>query len=76
MLGAKALKKQEHEALKALSRKNRPLSELEKWSCERTWIERFYLEPVTQALIELDDEGKWHRDEAGAHDVATNGERC
>jgi hypothetical protein len=60
LLGASPLKKAEYEDIKGRLTDNDEVSETEKWSFHRTWIERFYREPITPSLIELDSGGK-HR---------------
>jgi hypothetical protein len=59
LLGAAPLKKSEYEDIKGRLTENDEVSEAERWSFHRTWIETFYREPITQSLIELDSEGKY-----------------
>jgi hypothetical protein len=59
LLGAAPLRKSEYEDISGRLSESDEVSEPEKWSFERTRIERFYREPITRSLIELDDGGKY-----------------
>lgn len=59
LLGAASLKKSEYQDIKGRLKENDEVSETEKWSFQRTSIERFYREQITPSLIELDDGGKY-----------------
>jgi Origin of replication binding protein len=61
LLGAAPLRKSEYEDISGRLSENDEVSEPEKWSFERTRIEKFYREPITRSLIELDDGGKYRR---------------
>jgi hypothetical protein len=62
LLGAPTLKKSEYEEIEArLANNDDEVSEAERWSLQTTAIERFYREPITRPLIELDNGGRHRR---------------
>jgi Origin of replication binding protein len=62
LLGAPTLKKSEYEEIEArLADNDAEVSEAERWSLQKTAIERFYREPITRSLIETDNRGRHRR---------------
>jgi hypothetical protein len=61
LLAAASLRKSEYEDISGRLSENDEVSEPEKWSFERTRIEKFYREPITRSLIELDNGDKYRR---------------
>src|SRR5262249_59106438 len=61
VLGAAPLRRPEFDDVKERLEWRDEVTEAEAWSCVRTAIELFYREPVTAALVALDDEGRYRQ---------------